>query len=752
MQRPVTYRILGLVVVAAGVLAALLMALRTPALRVADVLAAYGDGTVHGGATITYPLDGTLFPPEIVAPTFRWADATSGADAWVVRIEFEDDEGCLSALTRTTRWAPTDEEWEAIKRRSVEQDAEVAVIGVNHASPKRILSAARTTIRTSEDEVGAPLFYREVNLPFVDAVRDPSLIRWRFGEVSSKGAPPIVLEGLPVCGNCHSFSADGSILGMDVDYANDKGSYAIVQVDEEIVLDQDNVITWSDYERDEKELTFGLLSQISPDGRYVVSTVKDRSVFVPTPDLEFSQLFFPLKGILGVYHGGTGTFSALPGADDREYVQSNPAWSPDGQHIVFARSKAYALKAVRGKVLLSEHECREFLHEGKTFLFDLYRLPFNEGKGGRAEPLEGASHNGMSNYFAKYSPDGKWIVFCRAKSFMLLQPDSELYIMPAEGGEARRMRCNTARMNSWHSWSPNGKWLVFSSKSNGPYTQLYLTHVDSEGNDTPAVLLAQFTGPDRAANIPEFVNAQADAISLIREQFVDEVSFLRVGLQCMQSNDYVNAEQAFRKAVELDPKNVYGYNGLGIALANQGKLDEAIACYNEALRLDPDHAESHSNLGAALTTQGRLDEAVAHYAEAVRLKPKYVEAHTGMGTALAMQGKLDEAVGHHREAVRLRPGFASAHYNLAVALAMQGKIEEAVTHYRDAIRLDPDDASAHTNLGIILHRQGKLDEAIAEYTQALKVRPGLREARANLRAALQQKRRREARELQERLP
>jgi len=26
----------------------------------------------------------------------------------------------------------------------------------------------------------------------------------------------------------------------------------------------------------------------------------------------------------------------------------------------------------------------------------------------------------MSNYFAKYSPDGKWIVFCKAKSFMLL--------------------------------------------------------------------------------------------------------------------------------------------------------------------------------------------------------------------------------------------------------------------------------------------------------------------------------------------
>jgi Tol biopolymer transport system component len=49
-------------------------------------------------------------------------------------------------------------------------------------------------------------------------------------------------------------------------------------------------------------------------------------------------------------------------------------------------------------------------------------------------------------------------------------PDSELFIIPAEGGEARRLRANTPRMNSWHSWSSNGRWLVFSSKANTAYT------------------------------------------------------------------------------------------------------------------------------------------------------------------------------------------------------------------------------------------------------------------------------------------
>ena len=113
-------------------------------------------------------------------------------------------------------------------------------------------------------------------------------------------------------------------------------------------------------------------------------------------------------------------------------------------------------------------------------------FPTTTAQGGKAEPLAGASRNGRSNYFPKYSPDGKWIVFCQASNYMLLQPDSELYIIPAEGGEARRLKCNTARMNSWHSWSPNSRWLVFSSKANSPYTQLFLTHIDERGESSAA--------------------------------------------------------------------------------------------------------------------------------------------------------------------------------------------------------------------------------------------------------------------------
>jgi hypothetical protein len=127
----------------------------------------------------------------------------------------------------------------------------------------------------------------------------------------------------------------------------------------------------------------------------------------------------------------------------------------------------------------------------------------------------------MSNSFPKISPDGKWLVFVQAHNGQLMRPDSKLYIVPAIGGKARLMTCNTSLMNSWHSFSPNGRWMVFSSKSRTPYTQMFLTHIDENGNDTPAILIENSTAANRAVNIPEFVNMKSRGIEHIDTPAVD---------------------------------------------------------------------------------------------------------------------------------------------------------------------------------------------------------------------------------------
>ena len=62
---------------------------------------------------------------------------------------------------------------------------------------------------------------------------------------------------------------------------------------------------------------------------------------------------------------------------------------------------------------------------------------------------------------------------------------------------------------------------------------------------------------------------------------------------------------------------------LGNALKEQGKLDEAIACYKRAIALKPDYHEAYNNLGNALKSRGRFEEAKACYQKALELKDNY---------------------------------------------------------------------------------------------------------------------------------
>ncbi len=683
----------------------------------------------ESGIKINYPLDEAMFPPEIIAPTFLWEDTTPTVDRWV--LSFRGSSSVQSFLCKEPSWRPDRETWQEMKKISVENPLSVTVTGFNKKQAQKPLSGSAVRISTSTDEVGAPIFFREVILPFLDAVIDPSKIRWRFGSIDSEEQPPIVLEGLPVCGNCHSFSQDGSLLAMDVDYANSKASYVITRTQEEMKLNTSDIITWNDFRKEDREQTYGLLSQISPDGRYVLSTVKDKSVFVPIEDLYYSQLFFPIKGIIACYDRVEDKFTALKGADDPQYVQSNPTWSPDGKTILFARTEAYDLLSTQGqgKTLLTREECKEFVEDGKPFKFKIYKVDFNEGEGGEAVPLEGANEEGQSSYFPKYSPDGKWLVFCKASDYMLLRGDSRLYIMPAQGGEPRLMRCNTDQMNSWHSWSPNGKWLVFSSKANGPYTQLWLTHIDVNGESTPPVVLAHFTQSDRAANIPEFVNRPADAIRSITPQFLNDLSWCRAGDEYFRNHMPQEALTNYLYALTINPDCYQAHQKIGFLYFNVfDRLQEGISHMEKALKIEPRYAMTQFDYGMACLHMKNYETARIHIAEAIRLIPRGIdkqydsaEMRFQLARAILMGGEPAEAIPPLEAALQMNPDHAEANYLLAILCIGANDIPRAIPLMQKAITTNPKvdrNPEMHARIGAYYAENGQYSLALSEAERA----------------------------------
>jgi tetratricopeptide (TPR) repeat protein len=603
-------------------------------------------------------------------------------------------------------------------------------------------------MRVSADPVGAPIFYRDVPLMpsetekgFIKPLASGAvpLIEWRMRNVADASSH-VVMTGLHTCANCHSFSANGKTLGLDMDGPqNDKGLYTLVPVQQKMTVRNEDMISWSSFPSESgSPVRVGFMSQVSPDRRYVVTTIRPPGTkssefyYVANfKDYRFLQVFYPTRGILVWYDRDSKKLQPLPGADDPRYVQASAVWSPDGKYLVFARAEAKDPYPADGKMAAYANDPAEV-----PIQYDLYRIPFNNGKGGKAEPIQGASQNGMSNSFAKVSPDGKWIVFVKAHNGQLMRPDGQLYIVPAAGGQARRMNCNTSLMNSWHSFSPNGRWMVFSSKSRSPYTQMFLTHIDADGNDTPAILIENSTAANRAVNIPEFVNMAPNGIEHIDTPAVDFYKQFDVAADLAKKGQYAAAIPEWTKAIAMSPSDARAHNSFGQTLARTGKTQEAMAEYRKAILNKPHYPEAQNNLALALAAAGRSNEAIEHYRQALKDNPGYAEARINLGIALMEQRLLPEAIEQFEDALIINPDYAQAHNSLGFALAQEGQLDEAVGHYRQAIENDAKFADAWNNLGAALARQGKIDEAIEDFSKAIELDPVLTGAEGNLGHAL----------------
>jgi len=206
-----------------------------------------------------------------------------------------------------------------------------------------------------------------------------------------------------------------------------------------------------------------------------------------------------------------------------------------------------------------------------------------------------------------------------------------------------------------------------------------------------------------------------------------------------QSRTYRDAETCFHAVVAKNPNSPTAHSNLGIAMAEKGALNDAIAHYETALELAPNYEFGHYNLGIALLRKGEVDGAIAHLRTVLRTNPNHSKAYYSLAMALVQKGETNQAIAYYDRALKLEPDFPDAHCNLANLLLEKGEIDAALAHYRTALQLQPDNPGAHYNLAVGLVHKGEPDAAIAELRIALQLDPAYPDAEPLLRDLLSRK-------------
>ena len=194
-----------------------------------------------------------------------------------------------------------------------------------------------------------------------------------------------------------------------------------------------------------------------------------------------------------------------------------------------------------------------------------------------------------------------------------------------------------------------------------------------------------------------------------------------------------------RKKAEARAAAVQGAFSEGVAFAQAGKSDEAIAKFNEVLAEAPKCVECYTNIGAVHVQKKDFAQAEASYKQALGIDPNSTEAYTQLAGLYNRLGKFDLAKQMAAEAAKRGAtagggGNAEAMLTQAVIAWNANDLEGARQNVDLALKADPNNAEAHFMHGRVLIREGKLGEAATAFETYLKLAPSgpnAKEAQSN---------------------
>jgi tetratricopeptide (TPR) repeat protein len=132
--------------------------------------------------------------------------------------------------------------------------------------------------------------------------------------------------------------------------------------------------------------------------------------------------------------------------------------------------------------------------------------------------------------------------------------------------------------------------------------------------------------------------------------------------------------------IDAPATEFYRLFDISAQLADKKQFDAAVLAWNKALVLAPGDPRRHNNLDSALAEAGRVDEALPEFEESVELNPDSDAAGVNLGLALAAKGgHLEQAIQQLNKGLELQHS-ASAQNGLGVALARAGRLEDAMVH------------------------------------------------------------------------
>jgi tetratricopeptide (TPR) repeat protein len=189
----------------------------------------------------------------------------------------------------------------------------------------------------------------------------------------------------------------------------------------------------------------------------------------------------------------------------------------------------------------------------------------------------------------------------------------------------------------------------------------------------------------------------------------------------------LHAADYFKRSIAKDPNYTLAYIGLSDALlkayigknADAALIADAENAARKALQLDGSLGGAHVALGQILAMKRKWVEADREFTTALRLDPKNGDAHLIYAVSdLALTDRLDLAIAEAHRAVQLDPLLADGYGLNGILLLGAHRYDEAIDMARKDLELFPRSEGSQNTLGRAYVQKGMLREAGAAFAKA----------------------------------
>jgi tetratricopeptide (TPR) repeat protein len=187
--------------------------------------------------------------------------------------------------------------------------------------------------------------------------------------------------------------------------------------------------------------------------------------------------------------------------------------------------------------------------------------------------------------------------------------------------------------------------------------------------------------------------------------------------------DYLLAEAALRRALDLDPNNALAHAYLAEVYVRQQDLsmiNNAIEASRRALELAPNSLEALRARGIVLYATDNREQSIEMFQAAININKHLPDLFMYLGYNYSALGENDRAVEMFMQANMLNPSDSIPDLEISRIYARMGQFGRAVQYAENAVNDEPENPHRYGNLGRMLYQSGDYKSAIDALAMAVK--------------------------------